>query len=133
MSFGQISTSTISSGLVGAGLSYFYLRRENVSDIFGFNVPEWALDGVLIGISSAAGKIVAAYIIPFLPTSLFASSGMQSFISMSLVPVCTGGVLALGKPLLVDTFNEEKMTEFLLGAGSQLVGDKIASMWSGMK
>jgi hypothetical protein len=128
-----IAPSVAAAGLVGAGISYFYLGREQSIDLFGLvNLPEYAVDGLFIAVATAGGKIGSVYILPNLPQSLMASQGMANFISMSLAPGLSGAILTFGKPMLVDTYSYSKLEDFLLGAGSNLAGDKLASMWSGM-
>jgi len=126
----MLATRAIATGAVGGGISYFVLKRNDVVDIFGTELPHYAADALLLIASSAAGNILSSYVLPFTEQKMGLSPAIQNFVNVSVAPALCGGVSAFGKVALVSPSSEDsKLTDFLLGAGSKLAGDRLSEMW----
>jgi len=133
----EVASRAIATGVVGGGLSYAVLKRSDYVDIVGIDLPHYAADGILLIASSLAGDTLGTYILPWTEMKLGLNSSIQSFINVAVPPELCGGVLALGKGLIVDVRSEDKMkgtamillgsniVDLLLGVGSKLAADKI--------
>lgn len=97
-----LGTRAIATGVVGGGISYFVLKRNDVVDIFGVELPYYAADALLLLASSAAGDILASYVLPFTEQKLGLSPAIQNFVNVSVAPTLCGGVSAYGKDALVS-------------------------------
>jgi hypothetical protein len=54
----RVIVKGVLAGSLGAGVSYFMLKREDTVSLLGMDLKEWQLDAVLLAISSMTGHVL---------------------------------------------------------------------------
>ena len=73
----MLTTRAIATGAVSGGTSYFVLKRNDVVDIFGTELPHYTADALLL-MSSVTGDILSSYV-PFTEQKMGLSPAIQNF------------------------------------------------------
>lgn len=131
-SVAKMGTRAAASAAVGAGTSYFLLKRTDLVSIVGIELPHWAADTVLLAVSSAVGDMLSVTVLPWTERALGASPWVQNGINMTVGPVLCGATLGLGKTFLVSPASRDnKLYDFIMGLGVKAAGDRIVDIIAG--
>ena len=110
----------ICGGLAAAG-SYMIYGERGTSYTMGFNIPNAALIGGTVAVSSLGTDMATNYILPDIP-------GNQKYSTIegtALAIAASGGITMLGMSYGLSANRESTGQQILLGAGSYILGDYI--------
>lgn len=119
---------SVATGAVGGVISKFVLNRNGTEYIFGFGMPEWQIDTLLLVAESAFADIVGEWAIPTVEQHLIGNEGLANALKQAVPPGFTGLWHAGAKIYAVNPYSQSITHEFLLGAGSKLAGNAISQM-----
>ena len=123
----KLGTKAAAAGLLGGGLSYLVLKRTAPREIFGTELQEFITDGALIAVYSATGDVLSTYMLPFIEQKMLGNNAKaMNFVNMLTPPLLAGGLHSFVKPMIVSV-PEQKLNDFLLGAGSKIGGDWVVN------
>jgi hypothetical protein len=116
----------LAAGAVGGAVSFGVLKRTDLVDLFGIEMPNWGSDLILIAASSATGEVVGGWALPMVEKWTGTSGSLANFVNMSLDPLLAGTMYTFGKEMAVAPSRpDERMKNFGLGLFSKLAGDKL--------
>lgn len=110
---------------------YYLMEKRDIVEVFGFELPNWGCDMILVGLSSAVGDTVSITVLPWTEKTFGASATVQNIINMTTPPLICGTTALVAKSFLVSPATNDKLKEFLVATGSKLVGDRLVGMYVG--
>lgn len=127
--FAKLSVNALATGAAGAALSYAVLDRKGTTVLMNYPLAEYIADGLMIAIGSVGSDVSSMWVLPAIEDKFIQSPKFQEFVNSAASPALAGGIFVLEKKFLQQS-NEPMTTNFLLGAGAKLIGEK-ASVWIG--
>jgi hypothetical protein len=118
----KTAIKAVACGTIGSGISYFLLKRKSAAELFGMEMQEWALDGVLLAVESVTGDLLGSYAVPYLERQFVGNDKLEAFIKWGLPPTIVGAQHVLVKKYFTDS-SATTASELLLSAGVKLVVD----------
>lgn len=120
----QTLAKPLMCGAAGAALSYAVAEGANPVLIAGKILPGWVVVGGTVAVASYAGEIGKNYILPYL------QGGSLAQLEGSVLEPALTGVATYGAFYLMDQADSSTfVTQFLLGAGSNVAGDYAYTNW----
>jgi len=125
----KIAIGSAVAGGTAAVVSYAVLGRTEPIEFFGVSVPEYALDGFLVGVDHSVAQVSGMYVVPYLEAKATGNpSEMFKAFMEATTPITTGALFSGSKAYMGYSSNQEIAYNMMLGAGSGLVGEKVSTL-----
>ena len=114
-------------GAAGAVISLVALNGGSEIPLFGFDLPRFAVDGLVLGTSSVAADMILPYVVPWTAGS---SPQLQQFEQLMLTPLLTGASLLVLQSVAAPAATGEGLgllAQLSVGAAASIGGSYVIS------